>query len=72
MIVLLVLLVIGVLLYLFWVQRTTTLTRQCRWREDRRFDHDDRRLFRCLACNAKTECAVGERPRDCLAAKGDR
>jgi hypothetical protein len=69
MIVVLILLLVGVVAYLFWQSRTTTLTRRCRWREDRSFDHDSLRLFRCMSCNATTHCPIGEEPRDCLAGR---
>ena len=33
--ILLLALLLGVLAYLYWRRRTTTLTRDCRWRQDR-------------------------------------
>ncbi|MDU8944588.1 hypothetical protein [Ovoidimarina sediminis] len=54
----LLLLLVGVLAYLWWRWRRTTLTRACRWREDRR-----RGIWRCAFCGA--EVAEGP-PRVCL------
>lgn len=45
----LLLLLLGVLAYLWWRWRMTTLTRDCRWREDR-----TRRVWRCAFCGAET------------------
>ncbi|NHB75426.1 hypothetical protein [Rhodobacter calidifons] len=59
------LLVLGVGVYLFlWHQwRTTTLTRDCRWRLDRRVAPD---FWRCAVCGAE---ALGAEPRECLRAR---
>ncbi len=56
--ILLILLAAGTFLYLWWRWRAFGLTRECRWREDRR-----RGLWRCAACGAET--AEGP-PRICL------
>ena len=46
---LLVILLVGTLAYLWWKRRTTTLTRLCRWREDKAEDD-----WRCASCGART------------------
>lgn len=56
---LLLILLLGVLAYLYWQRKTTTLTRQCRWREDRRFGG-----WACAACGARQRGKAS--PRDCL------
>ena len=56
---LLVLLLIGVLAWLWLARRGRTLTRACRWREDRTTGSD---VWRCAACGAVTHGT----PRDCL------
>jgi Tfp pilus assembly protein PilV len=45
----LILLLLGVLAYLYWQHKTTTLTRECRWR---RTAQD---AWRCAACGAEME-----------------
>jgi len=56
---LLILLALGVLGFLWYVRATTTLTRDCRWRQDKA-----RGVWRCAFCGAETE---GEnQPKDCL------
>lgn len=57
--VLLLILLIGVIAYFTWRRFTTTLTRNCRWRQDRRCG-----TWRCLYCGAET-VMEGE-PSDCL------
>ncbi|MFV0515173.1 MAG: hypothetical protein ACK5MY_16315 [Jhaorihella sp.] len=47
--VLLIILALGVFAYLYWRHRSTTLTRDCRWREDRRNG-----IWRCAFCGAQT------------------
>lgn len=59
MAVLLILLAVGVFAYLWWRHRTTTLTRDCRWRRDRAAGG-----WWCSYCGART--GGGDRPRDCL------
>ena len=57
--VLLLLLAVGVLGYLYWRRRTTTLTRNCRWRQQRGAGE-----WQCAFCGAR---AKNERaPRSCL------
>ncbi|GAB4389587.1 hypothetical protein [Albidovulum sp.] len=57
--VLLLVLLLGVLLYLWWSRRGTTLTRLCRWRPDRGGGADH---YRCAACGAECDGP----PRHCL------
>ena len=45
--VLVLLLLTGVLIYFVWRDRTSTLTRNCRWRQQRSLD-----CWRCSACGA--------------------
>lgn len=62
--VLLLVLVVAVFLYLWITRRNSTLTRNCRWRLDRRVAPD---AWHCVACGATTR---GPEPRDCLRPKG--
>ena len=57
--VLLIVLLVGVLAYLYWRHKTTTLTRACRWRFSRASGG-----WTCSACGAQTD-GVSE-PKDCL------
>ena len=57
--VLLILLALGVLGYLYWRRATTTLTRDCRWRQDKARDG-----WRCAFCGA--EKPGSDEPKDCL------
>jgi hypothetical protein len=59
----LLLLLASVLLYMWLSRRNSTLTRNCRWRLDRRGAANH---YRCAACGAETDCAAGKSPRDCL------
>ncbi len=45
----LILLLLGVLAYLYWQHKTTTLTRECRWRRTAQG------AWRCVACGAEME-----------------
>ncbi|MBT8156072.1 hypothetical protein KMP13_19855 [Epibacterium ulvae] len=58
--VILTILLLGVFAYLYWKRKTTTLTRNCRWRENRRAGHWD-----CAFCGARVEGATA--PKDCKA-----
>ncbi|MBP9048553.1 MAG: hypothetical protein WAT35_17475, partial [Tabrizicola sp.] len=58
--VLLLLLAVSVYLYLWLSRRKSTLTRDCRWRLDRRIAPDH---WHCVACGAT---ARGAEPKDCL------
>lgn len=61
---LLLLLLLGVLAYLYWQRRTTTLTRNCRWRADHAQGPGQ---YHCVSCNGRTKTADGQPPRDCVA-----
>jgi hypothetical protein len=61
--ILLLLLGLGVLLYLWFARRGSSLTRACRWRLDR---DTGPRSYRCAACGALTTMAEGGLPKDCL------
>jgi hypothetical protein len=56
--VLLILLLLGVLAYLYWRRKTTTLTRECRWRRTAVGQ------WRCAFCGA--EFASDDSPIVCL------
>ncbi|KAJ55036.1 hypothetical protein ACMU_14870 [Actibacterium mucosum KCTC 23349] len=58
--VLLLILLLGVLAFLWWRRSTTTLTRNCRWRQDRKAGQ-----WRCNYCGA-TLPDTGKPPVDCL------
>ena len=55
----LLILLVGTLAYLWWKRRFTTLTRLCRWREDRAAGE-----WVCAACGARV--ASDGAPRACL------
>ncbi|RGP36767.1 hypothetical protein D1012_14060 [Pseudotabrizicola alkalilacus] len=60
--VLLLLLLLSVLIYMWIARRNSTLTRACRWRQERSAGQ-----WRCASCGA---VMPGERaPRDCLRPK---
>ncbi len=59
--VILILLLLGVFAYLYWKRTTTTLTRNCRWRENRRAA-----VWTCAYCGATQ--AGSETPKICKAA----
>ena len=59
--VLLLILLVSVLLFLWLTRRGTTLTRLCRWREDRSLGQ-----WRCAACGALCQVPAGKTPRHCL------
>ncbi len=56
---LLLVLAVGVVGFLWYRRATTTLTRDCRWRQDRA-----RGQWRCAYCGARRESA--KEPVDCL------
>ncbi len=58
--------IIAILLGMWWMRRGSTLTRECRWREERGAGPGH---FRCAACGAEAALAPGQRPRDCLRPK---
>jgi hypothetical protein len=57
------LVIVAVLVGMWLMRRGSTLTRDCRWREDRA---EGPGHFRCAACGATCVVPLGERPRDCL------
>lgn len=61
--VLLVVLLVGVLAYMWIARRGSTLTRDCRWRMDRAAGPE---AWRCAACGATVVVQAGKRPKDCL------
>ena len=63
MAIVLIFLGIGVLAYLGWRWRATTLTRECRWRLDRSVGPGH---WRCASCGAETNLSPGDEPRKCL------
>ncbi|KFI33365.1 hypothetical protein CG51_13795 [Haematobacter missouriensis] len=62
-------LLLAVIVGLWWSRRGSTLTRDCRWREDRAHATATERVFRCAACGAETRVPAGREPRDCLRAQ---
>jgi hypothetical protein len=62
--ILLLVLLLGVLAYLYWRRRTTTLTRNCRWRADRT---QGAGCYHCVSCGGRTRTTDGKPPRDCVA-----
>jgi hypothetical protein len=63
---LLLLLLLGVLLYMWLSRRNSTLTRNCRWRLDRSSGAE---LYRCAACGAEVVMPKGKEPKACLRGK---
>ncbi|MEP4036819.1 MULTISPECIES: hypothetical protein [unclassified Pseudophaeobacter] len=57
--ILLLLLLTGVFAYFIYRRKTTTLTRDCRWRQER-----SQNQWRCTSCDAVKSGAT--EPRDCL------
>ncbi|SER82481.1 hypothetical protein SAMN04490244_103130 [Tranquillimonas rosea] len=57
----LIVLAVGAYAWLYWRWSRTTLTRNCRWREDRRNG-----IWVCDFCGATTETDNNKRPRACL------
>lgn len=64
MLILLVFLLAGVVAYFVWRSRTSTLTRQCRWRADRTVSAN---YYHCLACGGEIKTGDGRAPRTCMA-----
>ena len=60
---LLLALVLGVFVYFVWRAKTSSLTRDCRWRQNRSDG-----LWRCAYCGA--EKAGEDMPRQCLRGQG--
>lgn len=65
--ILLILLLVGVLAYMWVARRGSTLTRACLWRLDRTAGPE---AWRCSACGATVAVAPGKRPKDCLRPAG--
>ena len=61
MVPLLVILLVGTLSYLWCKWRFTSLTRLCRWRQDRAAGN-----WVCAACGTRTVTEDGKSPRVCL------
>lgn len=61
--ILLLILLIGVLGYMWITRRGSTLTRLCRWRLDRSLGAAG---YRCVACGATCTTETGKEPRHCL------
>ncbi|WP_052362619.1 hypothetical protein [Falsirhodobacter sp. alg1] len=62
-------LIIGLIAFfiLSWIwKRSRTLTRDCRWREDRQQAGPDESFFHCVTCGAETRLPKGDEPRHCL------
>ena len=62
---LLLVLVVAVFVYAWLARRNSTLTRNCRWRLDRRLGPSQ---YHCAACGARCDPGVGQVPRQCLRA----
>lgn len=58
---LVLLLLVAVFVYLYISRRGSTLTRECRWRQDRR---SGPQAWRCASCGARTTADAS--PRHCL------
>lgn len=63
---LLPLVIIAIFVIMYLMRRGSTLTRHCRWREDRSQSAAGQRHFRCAACGATMDCPEGKEPRQCL------
>lgn len=61
---LLLMLLVGVIAYLYWQRRSTTLTRNCRWRAEHSAGEGQ---YHCVSCGGRTRTADGKPPRDCVA-----
>lgn len=59
----LILLLVGVLGWMWITRRNSTLTRVCRWRQDRALGTD---MYRCAVCGAVCDPGAGRRPDQCL------
>jgi hypothetical protein len=63
--VLLLILFIGVMLYFYWRHKSSALSRNCRWREDRSKDRDGQRSYNCTYCGETLILPIGEVPKHC-------
>lgn len=64
-----ILFLIGVVAFfvLSWIwHRSRTLTRDCKWREDRSRAPEGQSFFHCIACGATTVIPRGAQPKHCL------
>ena len=61
--VLLLALLVSVLVWLWLVRRGSSLTRVCRWRQDRSLGPT---VWRCAACGAQSDPGPADQPRSCL------
>ncbi len=61
--------IVAVLIGMWLSRRGSTLTRDCRWREERATGGATTRHFRCAACGAECDTAPGKDPRACLRAR---
>lgn len=62
---LLLLLAVSVFGYGWLARRNSTLTRDCRWRLDRRLGPS---IYQCAGCGAVCDPGIGKAPRHCLRA----
>jgi hypothetical protein len=62
---LLLLIIPAIFIYMWLSKRNSTLTRTCRWREDRAAVGEGM-CWRCAACGAEMRLVPGKTPRDCL------
>lgn len=60
------LVIVAIFFGMWWMRRGSTLTRSCRWREERA---EGLGHFRCAACGAELQLPPGKQPRDCLRPK---
>ncbi|MDP2048334.1 MAG: hypothetical protein Q8K33_05535 [Cypionkella sp.] len=60
---LLLVLLVSVFVYAWAARRNSTLTRDCRWRLDRRAGPSS---YHCAACGAVCDPGAGRGPRQCL------
>nr|WP_081784025.1 hypothetical protein [Sulfitobacter donghicola] len=54
--------IIAIVAYLAWKNRSV---RACRWREDRRGDRGSLRKYHCITCGAEAFTARAGPPQDC-------
>ncbi|RVV96644.1 hypothetical protein EKE94_17335 [Mesobaculum littorinae] len=58
--------IIAVFVVMYLLQRNSSLTRECRWREDRSRGGEGQVHWSCVACGAETDLPTGTAPNDCL------
>lgn len=56
-----------VVAFILVVVFTKRETRKCRWRENRRLDHDGQKYFKCMFCGAEVFTGNGKEPQTCIA-----